>query len=484
MESAGTTLSSVITPYGKGIKIFREGSQNTGGVSLFYNGPGILYYANHTYKISFKIKFLKGDINSFSVGWFAANGDGGKNLTHLLSLVKDVEKIGDEWYSCTSYYTFIDNQIGPSGFINSVINNSEFIITDFELIDLHYSPAFPKFLIELKGDLDPLQWMNSLNRPLSSDSNLLTNSDFSSGLNYWNFNSDSVTIKIVRIDKLNAALVERGNGNGEDWSLFYKGRHILFKKGNLYQLSFKFKPVIPDKIPFVVGFGIDEMQDSIDAKNLKLYTNDIGDGWFQVFAKYKFKESYSDIRFPIRYQLNNSKFYITDLKLVNLDDALNTTLSAENVPNTHWTGDNKTLDYFFNDRKDRYLYSLELWKKEFKWYNRLFGHGFDYLKWYGEKYLKTPDSYDWPHNPFISVLLYSGICGLILYFWLLFNVVRCYIMLRRTYAVAFLCFILTFYFSFFSGGSPFDPPIMGFFVLLPFFIHSIDLKDNNSVTNN
>jgi hypothetical protein len=278
--------------------------------------------------------------------------------------------------------------------------------------------------------------------------------------------------------------VERGNGNGEDWSLFYKGRHILFKKGNLYQLSFKFKPVIPDKIPFVVGFGIDEMQDSIDARNLKLYANPLGDGWFQVFAKYKFKESYSDIRFPIRYQLNNSKFYITDLKLVNLDDALNTTLSEANTFNTHWTGENKTLEYFFNDRKDRYLYSLELWEKEYKWYNRLFGHGFDYLKWYGAKYLKTPDSYDWPHNPLISVLLYSGIFGLILYFWLLFNVVRCYIMLRKAYSVAFLCFILTFYFSFFSGGNPFDPPIMGFFILLPFFIHSIDLKDNNSVTNN
>ena len=125
-------------------------------------------------------------------------------------------------------------------------------------------------------------------------------------------------------------------------------------------------------------------------------------GWFQVFAKYKFKENYSDILFPIRYQLNNSKFYITDLKLVNLDDASNTTLPGANSINTHWTGDNKTLDYFFNDRKDRYLYSLELWKKEFKWYNKLIGHGFDYLKWYGEKYLKTPDSYDWPHNPFIS----------------------------------------------------------------------------------
>jgi hypothetical protein len=480
MEATGTSLSSVITPYGKGIRILRENSPNTGGVSLLYNGPAILYYANHTYKISFKIKFLKGDINSFSVGWYAANGDGGKDFTHLLSLVKDVENTGDGWYSCTSYYTFIDNQIGLSGFINSVLDNSEFIIADFELIDLDYSAGLPKFLIELNDDLDPLQWMNSLNRPLSSDSNLLTNSDFSSGLNYWGHNADSVKIITVRIDNQNAALVERGNGNGEDWSLFYKGRHILFKKENLYQLSFKFKPVVPDRIPFVVGFGIDEPQDTVDVKNLKLSVQAIENGWFQVSAKYKFKESYADIIFPIRYQLNNSKFYITDIKLVNLDESSNTSSFVADGLNRLRTYDNKTLDYFFSDRKDRYLYSIELWKKNYKWYNKLFGHGFDYLTWYGEKYIKTQASNDWPHNPFITVLLYSGIIGLLLYFWLLFNVISYYIKLRKTYAMAFLCFILTFYFSFFSGSSPFDPPVMGFFILLPFFIHSIDNKDNSS----
>jgi hypothetical protein len=37
-------------------------------------------------------------------------------------------------------------------------------------------------------------------------------------------------------------------------------------------------------------------------------------------------------------------------------------------------------------------------------------------------------------------------------------------------------FLITFFFSFFSAGSPFDPPIMGFFVILPFFIHSINKK--------
>ena len=47
--------------------------------------------------------------------------------------------------------------------------------------------------------------------------------------------------------------------------------------------------------------------------------------------------------------------------------------------------------------------------------------------------------------------------------------------------LAFIGFLITFFFSFFSGSSPFDPPIMGFFILLPFFIHSIHKNDNQKV---
>ncbi len=480
MGADGTSLSSVITPFGKGIKILREGSLNTGGVSFYYNGPTILYYANHRYKISFKIKFLKGDINSFSVGWFVANGDGGKDFSHILSLVKNINKIDDGWYNSTSYYTFIDNQIEPSGFINSVLNNTEFIIADFELIDLDYSSRLPKFLIELDKDAKPLEWMNAINQPLTSDSNLLINSNFSSGLNYWGHDADSLKISIVNIDNTNAALIERGSGNGENWSLFYNGRHILFKKGDLYRIGFKFKPIIPGRIPFVVGFGIDEFRDSVYAKDLRPLINSLEGGWFQVYAIYRFNENYSDINFPIRYQLNNSKFYIADLSLVNLDEVSSSVLSKTNAATKPEIDGNLSNNYFFSDRVDRYLFSFELWRKYYKWYNKIAGHGFDYLKWFGEKYLKIQDSNDWPHNPFIAVLLYSGIVGLLLYFWLLYNIVSIYVRLRKTIAIAFLCFIMTFYFSFFSGSDPFDPPIMGFFVLLPFFLNAVYKNDVQS----
>ena len=50
------------------------------------------------------------------------------------------------------------------------------------------------------------------------------------------------------------------------------------------------------------------------------------------------------------------------------------------------------------------------------------GGGFNFLSWYGYYFLKDKTKSDWPHNPFISILLYSGIIGLILYIYLLYKV--------------------------------------------------------------
>jgi hypothetical protein len=63
--------------------------------------------------------------------------------------------------------------------------------------------------------------------------------------------------------------------------------------------------------------------------------------------------------------------------------------------------------------------------------------------------------------------------GLIIYCYFLYKVFFYYIKYISEYPLLFIFFLITFFFSFFSGGSPFDPPIMGFFVILPFFIHSI-----------
>lgn len=132
---------------------------------------------------------------------------------------------------------------------------------------------------------------------------------------------------------------------------------------------------------------------------------------------------------------------------------------------------------FSSPRIVRWHLAIQIFSKEFNWKQKIFGGGFNFLNWYGYYFLKDKTASDWPHNPFLSVLLYSGIIGLLIYFYFMYKVFYYYLKYRKEYPLLFIFFLITFFFSFFSAGSPFDPPIMGFFVILPFFIHSIHKKD-------
>lgn len=464
----GTTLSIVKTTFGNEIKVFRE-SGDQGGFSLYYDGPKILYLANHTYKISFKIKFLRGNFNSFNVGFWG--DDGGKGKSYAVSLEKEIESIGDGWYNCTSEYTFINNHIGIVGFINSVKDQSEFIISDFELTDLDYDSSLPRFLFEVKNKGDAERWLNKINPPLYGDSNLIINGSFMYGLKFWKYSADFLTINIEKSNTESYARISRGNGDGGHWSLYYAGRNIEFKENNEYQIAFKMKPLIPKSIPFMVGFWVDEGEGHGKAGNLKLHIDSLENGWLLVKANYKFRYNHNNLIFPINCQIDNSQFYITDISLTNL------TQPQFNVKPNYQVTDTAKKENLFSGRTTRWLYARELWKTEYQWYNKLLGHGFDYLEWYGQKFYKDQIRYDWPHNPFITILLYSGILGLIFYLWFLYRVIKIYVIYRKKYKSIFIGFLITFFFSFFSAGNPFDPPVMGFFVMLPFLIDYIHKKD-------
>ena len=212
----------------------------------YYAGPGIIYYAEHTYKISFKIKFLKGDFDSFYLGWWA--DDGAKGISNTLVLDKTTEHIGDGWYICTAHYTFIDNHVGLPGFINTVADQTSFIITDFELLDLNYNPDLPRYEFEYKGEEDIYSWLNKANSPWN-DLNLINNGDFSHGLAFWKFSADALNITITNVDNKKCALISRGNGNGADWSLYYVGRNLTFLANNEYQLGMKVKLLNSEAVP-------------------------------------------------------------------------------------------------------------------------------------------------------------------------------------------------------------------------------------------
>lgn len=135
---------------------------------------------------------------------------------------------------------------------------------------------------------------------------------------------------------------------------------------------------------------------------------------------------------------------------------------------------------FVGSRLDRWHFGLQIYLKEYGWGRKIIGGGFAHLNWYGNYFYGDKTKSDWPHNPLLSILLYSGILGLLLYMYFMYKVLQLYLIYRRDYSLLFIFFIITFFFSFFSGGSPFDPPIMGFFVMIPFFIHYLHKKEKSS----
>jgi hypothetical protein len=138
---------------------------------------------------------------------------------------------------------------------------------------------------------------------------------------------------------------------------------------------------------------------------------------------------------------------------------------------------------FAGDRMMRWKFAGQIFSKEFNLKQKMFGGGFNYLNWFGFYFLNNKKLSDYPHNPFLSVLLYSGIFGLIIYLVFMFKVFYYYIRYFREYYILSMFFFITFFFSFFSAGSPFDPPIMGFFVILPFFLHYVHKRSEPDGNN-
>jgi len=463
------------TPYGQGVRVGQQHDTNE-ELYLYFNKKAIPYLANHSYKISFDARFIQGDINLLKIGWWTDDRNNGNPYT--VTSEKKIVPINNNWYNYTTTYTFIDNHFGIVLFLRYDGKDSDFIISNLQITDMDYNATFPKYPYKNvnKEELDI--WLNEVNPLDGDDLNLINNGNFKHDFGFWLHSADSLTIKIDTIYGEKCAFIGRGDGNMVNWSLYYGGRNIEFKKNNEYQISFKLKPVFPRTIPFYVGYWVDEGEGYMN--NLKLQIDTLNDGWLNIKANYTFKTDQSHLVFPINSQIDNSQFYIKDISLKNL-----TQPQYQQRPVPALTNMEKALlsartdknEKMTSSRKARWHYAAQVWKDEFRWHNKLFGHGFDYLDWYNKKFRDDTSVSDYPHNPFISILLYSGIIGFLLYLWLIYWVLKYYLFYRKGYGLFFIGFLMTFFFSFFSGTHPFDPPIMGFFIVLPFFIHLVNKKE-------
>lgn len=128
---------------------------------------------------------------------------------------------------------------------------------------------------------------------------------------------------------------------------------------------------------------------------------------------------------------------------------------------------------FAGPRIDRWRYAIFIFKTQYNRLQKLMGKGFDYTLLFAKKF--HPDEplreYDYPHNPFLSVLLYSGILGFILYLWFFGYSVYLYWLYRRDLYLFALTYLVAFFYSFFSANSPFEPALLGVLGAIPFIFH-------------
>lgn len=122
-------------------------------------------------------------------------------------------------------------------------------------------------------------------------------------------------------------------------------------------------------------------------------------------------------------------------------------------------------------RIERWRFGWHLFSVEYSLWKKITGGGFGYMKQYAINFFKTDQRVDWPHNPLISVTLYSGLFGLLVYITLTFYSIYLFLKHIRILWIFALCYFIVLFFSLFSGNNPFDPPLIGYIITIPLLYH-------------
>jgi len=128
---------------------------------------------------------------------------------------------------------------------------------------------------------------------------------------------------------------------------------------------------------------------------------------------------------------------------------------------------------FPDNRSGRWKLAAQIFD-HYSFAEKFYGKGLTWLPVYGEVFSNNPRYYDYPHNPLISTVLYSGVIGGLLYLAYLFCSLILYFRYRRQHTLFLVLFLLTGIFISVSGNSHFSVPAFVFFAQLPFFFSYID----------
>lgn len=317
--------------------------------------------------------------------------------------------------------------------------------------------------------------------------NLFYNGNLKNGLEGWNLllaPHDCIRFNLVATENGdNAIRVTRGCSSGY-WQVKYDGRPIIYHKDITYNLSFTYRVFEGGPRPFNVGWWVNEGPGY--RHNLPVKVTPIDSVWNRCEVSYKFVED----RLNPRCFLNSLKAGSTiEVKNISLtcDDTTGLPMYADQLPDSvihrfFIKEGADTVNYLTRTRTDRWRYALELWQTRYDTKQKIFGQGFKYLEWYGERFWKNPDRHDFPHNPIISAFLYSGIIGGIVYIIFLIMSLWLYWKRRKELGIFFIMYLCCMFFSMFSGSSHFSFPLFAFLSFVPFVVYKNDSESSGSIS--
>lgn len=313
-------------------------------------------------------------------------------------------------------------------------------------------------------------------RTSTDTSNLFFNGDLKNGLVAWDTLPapiDCISLGIVVGNDGDSVIrIERCGSSGGCWQVHYKGRPIVYHKDVTYKISFSYRVLVGSANPFQVGWWVDEGQGY--KANLPRTIEPQDSVWNRCTVSYKFKEERMNPTCFLNSLRAGSTIEVKDIRMT-CDDTTGLPRYVDQLPDSviHKYYSQDTVNYFIAPRTDRWRYALELWQTRYNTKQKIFGQGFKYLEWYGEKFWNNPKRHDFPHNPIISSFLYSGIIGGIVYIIFLIMSVWLYWKRRKELGIFFIMYLCCMFFSMFSGSSHFSFPLFAFLSFLPF----IEFKD-------
>ena len=306
--------------------------------------------------------------------------------------------------------------------------------------------------------------------PIRNDGNLFNNGDLCRGLDGWSYKPtpyDCITFNLVTYNDTNVIRIERGCSSGE-WQLHYCGRPIVYHKNVTYDLSFLYRLLEGTGKCFNVGWWVYEGGGY--AVDLPQNIVPIDGDWNKCEVSYKFCEDHLNPHCFLSSLVAGSTIEVKDISLT-CNDTTGLPMYVDQLSDSvihSFYVDSDTINYLAVTRLERWRYAWELWQTRYSVKQKIFGHGFDYLEWYGEKFYGNPKRYDFPHNPIISSFLYSGIIGGIVYILFLLMSLWHYWEKRHTLGMFFIMDLCCRFFCMFSGSSHFSFPLFAFLSFLPF----------------